>query len=301
MEDRFSILVYFPTTDEVGAAPDGSPTQSISLGHSSGIEASANYLYVSDGPHGVMAFNLIDASGYPTDNVHIVGNTLQDEYPMLVNGEMIYPASHTVRNVLDLSRGTTWAQCVGNGMRGVPVDQVEAGLGQIGAPILMKLQRNDLFEHNAEEFTIKELNFQDKAYDVEFRGNYAYVADGVNGITIYDVTKDPSIRTSGYFVGNIGANKGEPLLGTTSGIELWQNPADAKQYAIVAAGPYGVGVIDITDPAAMKILKVFEPIKIEDGDVGSADGQAIDVEVINDKAFSPMILSASSATTSPTW
>ena len=285
MEDRFSILVYFPTTDEVGAAPDGSPTQSISLGHSSGIEASAQYLYVSDGPHGVMAFNLIDASGYPTDNVHLVGNTLQDEYPMLVNGEMIYPPSHTVRNVLDLSRGTTWAQCVGNGMRGVPIDQIEAGLGQPGAPLLMKLQRNDLFEHNAEEFTIKELNFQDKAYDVEFRGNYAYVADGVNGVTIYDVTKDPSIRTSGYFVGNIGANKGEPLLGTTSGIELWQNPADAKMYAIVATGPYGVGVVDITDPAAMKIVKVFEPIKIEDGDVGSADGQAIDVEVINDKAY----------------
>lgn len=285
MEDRFAIAVYFPTTDEIGAAPDGSATQTISLGHASGIEASAGYLYVSDGPHGVMAFNLTDSLGYQTDNVHIVGNTLQDEYPVLVNGELIYPASHTVRNVIDLSRGTTWAQCVGNGMRGVPIDQIEAGIGQAGSPLLMKLQRNDLFEHNAEEFTIKELNFQDKAYDVEFRGNYAYVADGVNGVTIYDVTKDPSIKTSGYFVGNIGANKGEPLLGTTSGIELWQNPVDSKLYAITAAGPYGVGVVDITDPAAMKIVKVFEPIKIEDGDIGVADGQAIDVEVIGDKAY----------------
>jgi len=285
MADRFAITVYFPTTDEVGAAPDGSATQAISLGHASGIEASGGYLYVSDGPHGVMAFNLIDSLGYPTDSVHIVGNTLQDEYPMLINGEMVYPASHTVRNVIDFTRGTTWAQCVGNGMRGVPIDQIEAGLGQVGAPLLMKLQRNDLFEHNAEEFVIKELNFQDKAYDVEFRGNYAYVADGVNGVTIYDVTKDPSISTSGYFVGNVGANKGEPLLGTASGIELWQNPADSRLYAIIASGPYGVGVADITDPTAMKIVKVFEPIKIEDGDIGSADGQAIDVEVIGDKAY----------------
>lgn len=284
MYDRFSIVVYFPTTDEIGAAADGSATQTIALGHASGIEASAGYLYVSDGPHGVIAFNLNDALGYPTDSVHVVANTLQDEYPQLVGTEWIYPASHTVRNVLDLSRGITWAQCVGNGMRGVPVNDVEAGLGQVGAPYLMKLQRDDIFEHNS-DFTVKALPYQDKAYDVEFRGNYAYVADGPNGITIYDVTKNPSLANSGFYVANVGSNYGDPLLGTASGIELWQNPADGKLYAVIASGPYGVGVVDITDPAAMKIVKVFEPIKIEDGDIGVADGQAIDVEVIGDKAY----------------
>ena len=284
MEDRFAISVYFPTTDEIGAAPDGTATQTISLGHSSGIASSDKYLYVSDGPHGIMAFNLLDSLGFPSDSVHIVANTLQDEYPMVVNGETIYPASHTVRNVVDLARGTTWAQCVGNGMRGVDIAQVEAGLGTAGAPLLMKMQRNDIFEHNS-DFVVKALPFQDKAYDVEFRGNYAYVADGPNGITIYDVTKDPSTANSGFYVANIGVNQGEPLLGTASGIELWQNPADGRLYAVIASGPYGVGVVDITDPAAMKIVKVFEPIKIEDGDIGVADGQAIDVEVVGDKAY----------------
>ena len=284
MEDRFAISVYFPTTDEIGAAPDGSATQTISLGHASGISSSEKYLYISDGPHGIIAFNLLDSLGFASDSVHVVANSLQDEYPMVVNSETIYPASHTVRNVVDTARGTTWAQCVGNGMRGLEIAQVEAGLGQVGAPILMKMQRNDLFEHNS-DFTVKALPFQDKAYDVEFRGNYAYVADGPNGITIYDVTKDPSTSNSGFYVANVGANAGDPLLGTASGIELWQNPLDGKLYAIIAAGPYGVGVADITDPANMKIIKIFEPIKIEDGDIGSADGQAIDVEVVGDKAY----------------
>jgi hypothetical protein len=284
MTDRFSIVVYFPTTDEVGAAADGTATQTIALGHASGIEASSKYLYVSDGPHGVLAFNLLDTAGYPTDLVRLVANTLQDEYPVTVGTEVIYPASHTVRNVFDPLRGATWAQCVGNGMRGVPVADVEAGLGLPGAPLLLKLQRNDLFEHNS-DFTVKALPYQDKAYDVEFRGNYAFTADGPNGITIYDVAKDPSFATSGFFVANIGANLGDPLLGTASGIEMWTDPATGKAYAVVAAGPYGVAVVDITDIAAMKIVKVFEPIKIEDGDIGVADGQAIDVEVVGDKAY----------------
>jgi len=284
MEDRFAIAVYFPTTDEIGAAPDGTATQTISLGHSSGIASSDKYLYVSDGPHGIIALNLLDPLGFPSDSVHVVANTLQDEYPMVVNGETIYPASHTVRNVVDLARGTTWAQCVGNGMRGVDIAQVEAGLGTVGAPLLMKMQRNDIFEHNS-DFVVKALPFQDKAYYVEYRGNYAYVADGPNGITIYDVSKDPSTANSGFYVANVGVNLGEPLLGTASGIELWQNPADGKLYAVLASGPYGVGVVDITDPANMKIVKVFEPIKIEDGDIGVADGQAIDVEVVGDKAY----------------
>lgn len=284
MSDRFAILAYFPTTDEVGAAVDGSATQPIAIGNGNGISASDKYLYLSNGPKGVLAFNLLDSLGLPTDSVHLVANTLQDEYPEIYNGETIYPASHTSRNVLDLARGTTWAQCIGNGMRGVPVDQVEADMGQVGAPILLKLQRNDIFEHNS-DFTVKALPFQDKAYDVEFRGNYAYVADGPNGITIYDVTKDPSTAKTGFYVANIGANSGDPLLGTASGIEMWQNPTDGKLYAVVAAGPYGVGVVDVTDIANMKIVKVFEPIKIEDGDIGVADGQAIDVEVIGDKAY----------------
>lgn len=96
-----------PTTDEIG--------------HAAGLDVSHGYLYISDGSPGVSAWNLLDPLGYPTDSVHLVANTLQNEYPELVNGEPIYPPSHTVRSILDLSRGTTWAMCVGNSMRRVPV------------------------------------------------------------------------------------------------------------------------------------------------------------------------------------
>jgi hypothetical protein len=190
-----------------------------------------------------------------------------------------------VRNVIDPSGDYTWALSVGNGMRRVPIAAVEAGLGGVGSPLLLKLHMNDSFEHNADWGVVDEFNYQDQAYDVEFIGNYAYVADGTNGLTIYDTSMDPTDAASGFFVANIGYNKGSPLLGTTSGIELWTDPADGKRYAVLACGPNGVGVVDITDINNLKIVKVFEPIKYEDGDVGSADGQAIDVEVIGDNAY----------------
>lgn len=281
MEDRFSILAYFPTTGEIGAAVDGTATQTIAIGHAAGVDATEHYLYVSDGPHGVSAWQITDAIGYPTDDIHLVGNTLQDEYPI----DGIYPASHTVRNVVDAVRGKTWALCVGNGMRRVPIDLVEAGAGLVGAPILMPLAQTDSFEHNADWGVVPTFNYQDQAYDVEFEGNYAFVADGTNGLTIYDVTKDPTNKNSGFFVGNIGYNLGNPLLGTSSGVELWTDAATGKKYAVLATGPYGVGIVDVSDLGNMRLVKVFQPIKYEDGDVGVADGQAIDVEVIGDKAY----------------
>jgi len=285
MEDRFEITVDFPSTDETGAAPDGSATEAIALGHTDGIAATGDYIYVSDGPHGITAWRITDGEGYPTDDVHVVANTIQDEYPILVGGELIYPASHTVRNVIDPSGDYTWALSVGNGMRRVPIIDVEAGLGEVGAPLLLKLYMDDSYEHNADWGVVDEFNYQDQAYDVEFIGNYAYVADGTNGLTIYDTSENPTIAESGFFVANIGYNKGSPLLGTTSGIELWTDPASGKRYAVLACGPNGVGVVDVTDINNLKIVKVFEPIKYEDGDVGSADGQAIDVEVVGDNAY----------------
>lgn len=285
MIDRFAITAWFPTTSELGAAADGTATQSIALGHASGIEATGGYAYVSDGPHGVFAFNLTDAAGYPTDAIHLVANTLQNEYPQTVNGEIIYPASHTVRNVFDVRTMRTWAMCVSNGMRGVDVAAVEAGAGVAGAPLLLKLQRNDLYEHNAFDFVVKALPYQDKGYDVEFRGRYAFVADGAMGLTVYDTGKDPSLATNPFFIANVGYSVGEPLLGTASGIELWTDAGTDRTYAVFSAGPYGVGVVDVTHTADMPIVKVFEPIKIEDGDIAVADGQAIDVEVIGNRAY----------------
>ena len=285
MEDRFAISNYVPTTDEIGAAVDDSATQTIALGHTDGISSTSDYIYVSDGPHGISAWKITDENGYPTDEVHLVANTLQDEYPELYVGELIYPASHTVRNVIDPSGEYTWALCVGNGMRRVSIDGVEAGAGQIGSPLLLKLYLEDSFEHNADWGVVPDFNYQDHAYDVEFVGDYAYVADGGNGLTVYDVTKIPTDVIKDFFVANIGYVKGNPLLGTVSGIELWTAPDTGDLYALVACGPSGVGVVNVSDVNAMEIIKVFEPIKYEDGDVGSADGQAIDVEVIGNNAY----------------
>ena len=285
MDDRFKIAVDFPSTDEIGAAPDGSATDTIAIGHTDGIAATENYIYVSDGPHGITAWKITDVDGYPTDEVHVVANTIQDEYPILVGDELIYPASHTVRNVIDPNGQFTWALSVGNGIRRVPIADVEAGVGVVGAPLLMKLYAEDSFEHNADWGVVDEFNYQDQAYDVEFLGNYAYVADGTNGLTIYDTSQNPTDADSGFFVGNIGYNQGSPLLGTASGIELWTDAMTGKRYAVLACGPNGVGVVDITDINDMQIVKVFEPIKYEDVDVGSADGQAIDVEVVGDNAY----------------
>lgn len=289
MEGRFSIVVYFPSTDEIGVAADGSATQTIALGHTDSIAATRDYIYISDGPHGVTAWKITDDDGYPTDSVHLVANTLQDEYPEEIDGELIYPASHTVRNVLDPNGDYVWSLCVGNGLRRVPILDVEIGVGQVGEPLLMQLSMDDSYEHNADWGVVKQFNYQDQAYDVEFLGNYAFVADGSNGLTVYDISKNSTDPHSGFFVGNIGYNQGQHLLGTASGVDLWDylNPEnnEYKRYAIIASGPYGVGVVDVTDINAMQIVKVFEPIKYENDELGSADGQAIDVEVIGDKAY----------------
>lgn len=285
MSDRYAINGYFPPTDEIGAAPDGSPTQTISIGHTSGVTASDNYLYVSDGPHGVTAWKITDESGYPTDDIHLVANTVQDEYPVTVNSETIYPPSHTVRNVIDPSGNNTWALCARNGLRRIAIDQVEAGAGQVEAPLILKMTPSDIYEHNNEVLNVEELNFQDHAYGVKFLGDLAFVADGSNGLTVYDVSKDPTLPGSGFFVANLGTSKAKPLFGTAHGVDLWQDPATGNRYALIASGPYGIGVADVTDVHNMQTIKVFEPIKYEDGDVGSADGKASDVEVIGDKAY----------------
>jgi len=120
---------------------------------------------------------------------------------------------------------------------------------------------------------------------VEIKGNYAFTADGSNGLTIYDTTKDPTVLNSGFVVANIGAGSGKPPLGTASGIALWTNPADGRSYAFMAAGPRGVGVVETTDVFNMKLVKVFEPIKTEDGKIGAADGQAVDVKVVGNYAY----------------
>lgn len=285
MEDRFAVPAYFPSTDEIGAAPDGSATQTMAIGHAQGIASSDDYVYVADGPHGVSAWQITDADGFATDDVHVVGNTLQDEYPITVGTTTVYPASHATNVVFDDATDTVWSGSASLGLRRVKVDAIEGGLGSVGSPALLPLTLKDCFEHNASWGTVKGLQYQDHAYDVVIKGRFAYTADGSNGITVYDTTKDPTNPKGGFVVGNVGAGMLQPPLGTASGITLWTDPATARVYAFVACGPRGVGVVDVTDVRNMYLVKVFEPIKLEDGKVGAADGQATDVLVVGDYAY----------------
>lgn len=285
MAERYAVPVYFPTTAEIGAKVDGTAGQPISIGHSVGLAASGSYVYHADGPHGISAWKTVDDEGYPTDAFHLVANTLQDEYPETVGGVTIYPASHAANVVFDPVHQIAWSNSSSLGLRRVDVSRVESGLGAVGAPLLLPLKLTDLFEHNGLSGTVKGIQYQDHSYDVEIKGDLAFTADGSNGLTIYDMTKDPTVMGSGFVVANIGGGKNKPSLGTASGLALWTDPATGSSYAFVAAGPRGVGVVDVTNLQSLKLVKVFEPIKIEEGKVGAADGQSVDVKVVGDHAY----------------
>jgi hypothetical protein len=118
------------------------------------------------------------------------------------------------------------------------------------------------------------------------------VADGGNGLTVYDITKDPTTGTAGHIVANIGGSeKKKPILGRSAAVKLWTNPATKRTYAIVAAGSYGVSVVEMTDlldkgiKPGLTLVKTFEPKKYEEDKVGSADGKSVDVHVVGEHAY----------------
>ncbi len=279
MGDRWSMEKSFATTTELGARPGASPFP-VSIGHTEGVAASDRYLYVADGPHGVSAWRLAFRDGSPVPELHLVANTLQDEYPVEVGGTTVYPTPHAHNLVLDETDDTLFVMCRSLGVRRVDVSGVEAGVGKVGAPLLLTPAPTDLFEHNTESGSVDGLPKQDSAMDMVRVGELAFVADGNNGLTVYDLTKDPTDLQSGFVVSNLGGSAMEKAeLGRATGIASWVRPALGMAYAFVAAGPRGVGVVDVSDPSSPVLVKVFEPIKIEDDKVGKADGRAVDVEV----------------------
>ena len=284
--DRWKVVRSFATTRERGALANGRSLARVDIGHTQGVVASGGRLYVADGPHGVTAWEFVGSGGVPSDIPHVVANTLQDEYPQLVGGELVYPTPHAYGLVYDPASQELFVLCQGLGMRRLDVSAVEAGLGAVGRPLLMKPERSDIFEHNTENGSVDGTPKQDHAYDVVIEGDLAYLADGGNGLTVYDLTKDPSDLQSGFLVSNLGGSaQGKAELGRSTGIALWYHPTLPKRYAFLAAGPRGVGVVDVSDPAAPELVKVFEPIKIEDGKVGHADGRAVDVQVAGALAY----------------
>jgi len=95
--NRFAVPVYLVNTraigaDEYGAAAPGS----VAIGHSEGVTVSGNYLYLADGPHGMSVWKIADGVGLPVDDLHLVANTLMDEYP--VNGILPAPMRSASRS-----------------------------------------------------------------------------------------------------------------------------------------------------------------------------------------------------------
>ena len=285
MGERFASLRSFYTTDEVGAAADGSPTAPINIGHTQGATSTPGYLYIADGPHGVTVWDILGDDGLPIDDPHVVGNTLQDEYPQTVGDVTVYPATHAWGVVLDAEADAVYTLCQSVGLRRLPIGSVEAGEGAVGMPLLVAPQPTDIFEHNGQWGTVEGLQQQDHAYDVYRRGDLAYVADGSNGLTIYDITRDPTDTSSGFVVGNVGSESGRPPLGRATGIDVWTDEESGTDYAFMSAGQFGIGVVDVTDPSAPALVKVFQPIKYEDDKVGHADGRNVDVHVVGEHVF----------------
>ncbi|MDO8250562.1 MAG: hypothetical protein Q7T78_12725 [Rhodoferax sp.] len=290
LADYFEVPVRHVSSSEVGSGPDGAATQPMAIGHAEGVTVSGNHLYLADGPHGMSAWRIADAVGGPTDALRLVGNTLQSEYP--VNG--ILPAPHAFKVGFGSDPNKAYVMSQSLGVRRVDVSAVPGAAA--GAPRLLTLSASDIFEHSTDLYTVDKkitaVNSQDHAYGVAFTGNYAVVADGGNGLTVYDVTANPAAGTSAHLVANIGGTEtGRPPLGRTSAVKLWTDPVTSRKYAFVAAGSYGVSVVEMTDlldkgvKPGMKLIKTFEPKKYDEDKVGSADGKSVDVHVVGEHAY----------------
>jgi len=312
--NSYDTPVSLATTDEVGADVDGLAyigdqiAQPISIGHTEGVDAWRQYLFVADGPHGMSAWKIANGLCYPyaTDDVHLVANTLQAEYPEEnTETEDVYPTPHAYDVVLDIEKRSALVLSQSLGMRRLAVADVQEGLGEPGSPLLQQpaytsdVILDDIFEHSVDAGNLFGIKRQDHAYDVVVRhddmGDLAFVSDGSNGLTVYDLNVKPdydpnSADFGSHVVSNLGAGTGNPLLGRATAAKLWTDPNTGTEYAFVAAGHAGIAVVDITDVMNMRLVKRFEPIKPgddpEDPDkVGKADGRSVDVQIVGDYAY----------------
>ncbi|EIF51693.1 LVIVD repeat protein [Sulfurovum sp. AR] len=274
----FNVTDYLATTNEIGAAPVGLDAPAISVGHAAGVGTYDNILYLADGPHGMMAWKVADEScnNIDTDLVRLVGNTLQSES---VIGD-INPTPHA-DEVVVTNDGVTKSAMVASlsvGLRRVNVDV----LGTDGAPELLYPTAGDIYEHSIEETKLGNISYEDRIYDVEVKENLAYTADGLSGVTVYNLDETPDGSNAAIIVDNIKGTGGDRINNAT-GIALSGN------YAFVAGGATGITVIDISDPSNLSIIKTFQPIKWEDLELDpkahNADGVAVDVTILDGFAF----------------
>jgi hypothetical protein len=228
-------------------------------------------------------WRIADDLCYPTDDVHLVANTLQDEYPI---GD-INPAPHAHEVILDNVTNKALVMSQSRGVRRVD----RSVMGTVGAPQLLYPANTDIYEHNKDEGNVADfLSMQDHAYSAALKGTLAFTADGSNGLTVYDLNEDPTDTTNsnGYVVANIGGDtNSQPDLGRVSGVALWDDTSTGTSYAFVAAGSRGIAVVDVTNVQDnnMTLIKIFEPIKWEGDKAGKADGKSVAVKIVGDHVF----------------
>jgi len=293
LRDGFSVLVHMTTTDELFREADGTvSTEGLSIGHSAGVEVYRNLLFLADGPHGMTVWLTADEDRcIPANEIHAIANTLQDEYAVDTGTEIINPAPHAHEVVLDIENQKAFVMSQSRGLRRIDI----SGVATEEIPVLLKPLLSDIYEHNTTDGSVAGLHMQDHTYDLALDGNLGFVADGSNGLTVYDLSKDPSnTAEADYVVGNIGGQtKSQPALGHATAVKLWtdnSDPDNPVKYAFVAAGHAGIGVVNVTDPANMTLVKVFEPIKLEEEipgvfKYGKADGKSVDVIIVEDHVY----------------
>ena len=289
-KDGLDILVHMSTTDEIFREADGSLSlDGASIGHSAGVAVYRDKLFLADGPHGMTVWQIAEGERcLPIDDIHLVANTLQDEYPVTTDaGVTINPTPHAYDVVLDTANRSAYVLSQSRGLR--RVDTAATSTGEI--PVLLQTELSDIYEHNTDDGTsVGGLKMQDHAYDVALDGNLAFVADGSNGLTVYDIGQAPTV-----VVDNVGGEtRSKPELGHATAVKLWRDAENDRKYAFVASGHAGIGVVDVTDAANMVLIKVFEPIKTEyheelDGTLSAqynkADGKSVDVLIVDDHAY----------------
>ena len=291
MADRFAVPAQFASTDASGAQSDGQPGQIIAIGHAAGVTVRGSNLYVADGPHGMSVWRIADSNGDAIDKPLLLANTLQSEGAVNLGGEEILPTPHAYAVHFNTDSNKAYVLSQSLGLRGVDVSAVNNGTAQVGAPALLRTYPSDIYEHSTESGNVGGIKGQDHAYDVAFHGHYGVVADGSNGLVVYDLSADPSDGTGAHIVAVIGNGSGKPSIGRASSVRLWTDRNSGRVYAIVAAGSAGVAVVDMTgvlkngDPSGWSLVKVFEPKKFGDGTVGAADGKSVDVSIANNTAY----------------
>jgi len=175
--DEFSIPVHMATTDEEYREADGSITVGAAVGHSAGVAVYRDKLFLADGPHGMTIWQIADGETcLATEDVHLVANTLQDEYPVTTDaGVTINPTPHAYDVVLDLDTLDTenpqaYVLSQSRGLRRVDTAATDIEV----PPVLLQTELSDIYEHNTDDgVSVGGLKMQDHAYDVALDGNLA--------------------------------------------------------------------------------------------------------------------------------